>query len=84
MLIILLDPQLQSQSIGSPDIATSALVPHEPGIEMAHGSSPPLDLTHVVLNHQIPFSSNPILYRNVNQNIVTGIQNFTSHTQCVE
>jgi len=83
---VLLGPRLPDASSGSPDgtIADTLVVPCVPDIEMSCGSSPPLDITCEVLNCQTPFSPNSVLYQNANQNIVTSIQHFTSHNQCVE
>jgi len=86
VLTVLLGPRLPDASSGSPDLTTHAalVVPYAPGMEMSCGSSPPLDITREVLNCQTPFLPNPILHQNANQNIVTSIQHFTSHNQCVE
>lgn len=76
----MLDSQLPDTSLGLPDVATPNLVPFVPGVEIPLEVSTPLEIIDEVLNHQTPISSNPILY----QNSVTGIQNFTNHTQCIE
>lgn len=44
----------------------------------------PLEITHEVLNHQAPAISNPILYQNINQNNIMGIQSFVNQNQYVE
>lgn len=71
-------------SLGLPDVITPNLVPFASGVEIPLELSTPLEIMDEVLNHQTPVSSNTILYQNINQNTVTGIQHFTNHTQCVE
>lgn len=63
---------------------TQPVVPLGPGVIMPLVSPIPLELTQEVLNSQSPVLSSPILYQNVNQNSVMGIQNFVNHTQHVE
>jgi len=63
---------------------TRPIVPLGPGVVMPLGSPIPLELTHEVLNSQSPVLSSPILYQNVNQNPIMGVQNFVNHTQHVE
>lgn len=60
---------------------TSSFVP---GVIVPHVSPTPLEVTHEVLNSQSPILSSPILYQNINQNTVMGVQNFVNHTQHVE
>lgn len=78
----MLGSQLPDTSMGSPDI-TTPLVPYSPGVESLE-SSTPLEVLNEVLNHQTPISSNLIHYKNMNQNTVTGVPNFTNHAHCVE
>lgn len=63
---------------------TNSFVPVAPGVIVPLVSPTPLEVTHEVLNSQSPILSSPILYQNVNQNTVMGVQNFVSHTQHVE
>lgn len=67
-----------------PNIATSP-IPFTPSVVMPLESPTAPEVTHEVLNQEVPILSNPIHYPNVNhQNTSMGIQHFNNHNQCVE
>lgn len=81
----MLGSQYSHVSSGPTDVTNPPLAPFMPGTVIPLESPTPLEVTHGVLNHQTPVSSNPILYQNVSQNnTLLGVQNFTNHTQCVQ
>lgn len=79
----MLGSQLSDTSLGLLNVTTPLQVPCAPGVEIPFELSTPLEIMNEDLNHQTPIS-NRILFQNINQNTVTGIQNFTNHTPCIE
>lgn len=81
----MLGSQYPHVSSGPTDVTTPPLAPFMPSTVMPLEPPTSLEVTHGVLNHQTPVSSNPILYQSVSQhNALVGVQNFTNHTQCVQ